>query len=103
MAQEPERRDGRFRREISEKELQRWHRMFYQSGLSLDEVGRLVEVNPRHLSRCFPPRRAAGVAGGGSAVSGDREAGRFCRSLFSLTADRRLVTLCARMDAHDRK
>lgn len=58
MAQKPERRDGRFRREISQQELQRWHRMFYQSGLSLRQVGRLVDVNPRHLSRCF---RQAGL------------------------------------------
>jgi len=56
MAEEPRPRDGRLRREISEKELQRWHRMFYQSGMSLEEVGRLVGVNPRYLSRCF--RRA---------------------------------------------
>ena len=56
MSDEQPRRDGRYRREISEKELRRWHRMFYQSGLSLRELGRLVGVNPRHLSRCF--RRA---------------------------------------------
>lgn len=53
MAQQPEKRDGRLRREISEEELQRWHRMFYQSGLSLRAIGRLVDVNPRHLAQCF--------------------------------------------------
>lgn len=46
-------RDRRYRREITEKELRTWYRRYYQSGLSLDQVGRRVGVSPRYLSQLF--------------------------------------------------
>jgi AraC-like DNA-binding protein len=51
--EEKTRRDRRFREEIPEQKLRDWYRRYYQHGLSLAAIGRLVGVNPRVLSKLF--------------------------------------------------
>jgi AraC-like DNA-binding protein len=46
-------RDRRFREEIPHQKLRDWYRRYYQHGLSLQDIGRFVGVNPRVLSRLF--------------------------------------------------
>jgi hypothetical protein len=46
-------RDRRFREEIPQQKLRDWYKRYYQHGLSLQAIGRIVGVNPRVLSRLF--------------------------------------------------
>ena len=46
-------RDRRFREEIPEQKLRDWYTRYYQHGLSIQEIGRRVGVNPRVLSKLF--------------------------------------------------
>ncbi|MFL7837300.1 MAG: hypothetical protein ACK2T4_08745 [Candidatus Promineifilaceae bacterium] len=51
--EEKKRRDRRFREKVPEQKLRDWYKRYYQHGLSLKAIGRLVGVNPRVLSKLF--------------------------------------------------
>ena len=46
-------RDRRYREEIPEEKLRTWYRRYYQRGMSLEEIGRRLGINPRYLSQRF--------------------------------------------------